>query len=159
MKALLGLALLSAAVLSAAQDIAPKAQLKLDKATAVAGSVIKGKVLLTFAESLHGYQNPPSESYQIPTKIEAAKGTTLLKALYPKGQPFLMAGDEKPSMVYQGKVEIPVEIRVPAKPGKHSIKLVVNYQQCDDNSCFAPGMLDIATALTVTAAPAPKKKK
>ncbi len=143
--------------MSAAQDTAPKAQLKLDKACAVAGSTLKGKIILTFADGLHGYQNPPSEDYQIPTKIEAAKGTTLLKALYPKGEPFLMAGEQKPAMVYQGRVEIPVEIKVPAKAGKHTIKLTVNYQQCNDSSCFPPGKIDLATALTVTAPP--KKKK
>ncbi|MEZ0325375.1 MAG: protein-disulfide reductase DsbD domain-containing protein [Fimbriimonas sp.] len=156
MKALLGFALLAATVLSFAQDIAPKAELKLDKTTAVAGSTVKGKIILTFADGLHGYQNPPSDDYQIPTKIEAAKGTTLLKTIYPKGEPFLMSGEEKPAMVYQGRVEIPVEIKVPAKAGKQTIKLAVNYQQCNDNSCFPPGKIELSSKLTVTAAP--KKK-
>jgi DsbC/DsbD-like thiol-disulfide interchange protein len=157
MKALLGFALLIASVAAFAQDSAPQAELKLDKTTAVAGSTIKGKVILTFAEGLHGYQNPPSEDYQIPTKIEALKGTTLLKAMYPKGEPFLMAGEKTPAMVYQGRIEIPVQIKVPAKAGKQTVKLAVNYQQCNESACFPPGKLDISSTLTVTAPP--KKKK
>ncbi|MEZ0324661.1 MAG: protein-disulfide reductase DsbD domain-containing protein, partial [Fimbriimonas sp.] len=60
------------------------------------------------------------------------------------------------AMVYQGRVEIPVEIKVPAKAGKQTIKLAVNYQQCNESSCFPPGKIALISKLTVTAAP--KKK-
>jgi DsbC/DsbD-like thiol-disulfide interchange protein len=157
MKVFLGILLCLASALSLAQDTAPKAELKLEKSSAVAGSIVKGKIVLTFAAGLHGYQNPPSESYQIPVKVEPVKGTTLLKAIYPKGEPFLMSGDEKPSMVYANRIEIPIQIKAPAKAGKQVIKLSLSYQQCNESACFPPGTLDLVGKLTVTA-PVKKKK-
>jgi DsbC/DsbD-like thiol-disulfide interchange protein len=138
-----------------AQDVAPKAELKLDKATAVVGQAVKGKVTVSFAEGLHAYQNPPVGEYEIPLKIEAAKGTTLVKAVYPKGEDFLMSGATAPTKVYKDKVEIPVILKAPSKAGKQTLKLSVNYQQCNDSACFPPGKVDITGTLTVSA---PAKK-
>lgn len=149
-------ALCAVSVSALAQDSAPKGTLKLDKPSGVAGAVLKGTITLTFAEGLHAYQNPPTESFQIPVTVAAAKGTTLAKTTYPKGVPFLMAGEEKPSLVYQGTVTIPVELKLATKAGKQTIKLSVDYQQCNDSSCYPPGKLELSTTVNVTAAP--KKK-
>lgn len=138
------------------QDVAPKAELKLDKTSAVVGQAVKGKVTITFGEGLHAYQNPPTGEYQIPLKLEAAKGTTLIKAIYPKGEDFLMSGEATPSKVYKDKIEIPVIVKAPTRPGKQTIKLSVNYQQCNDSACFPPGTVDVTGTLTVSI---PPKKK
>jgi DsbC/DsbD-like thiol-disulfide interchange protein len=146
-------ALMLLAALVLAQETKPKATLKFDKPTAVAGTTVKAKLILTFAEGLHGYQNPPTEDYQIPVEVTAAKGTTLGKVSYPKGKPFLMMGETKPSMVYEGTVEIPVEIKVQPRAGRQTVKVVVKYQQCTESNCFPPGQFEVTAVLNVTAAP------
>src|SRR4051794_19632299 len=90
------LALLSAAAFG--QAAAPTATLKFDKASATAGSVVKAPLVLTFADGLHGYKNPPADEYQIPVTISVIeKGFTLIKARYPVGSDFTMAGEAKPT--------------------------------------------------------------
>jgi DsbC/DsbD-like thiol-disulfide interchange protein len=153
MRSLLAATLPLLATIAFAQDVVPKAELKLDKVTAIAGSTVKGHITLTFSEGLHGYQNPPTVDYQIPVKVSAPKGTTLSKVSYPKGVDFLMAGETSPSKVYEGRLEIPVEIKVGKKPGKTTIKLTIDYQQCNMSSCFPPSKLEVRAPLTITKKP------
>jgi DsbC/DsbD-like thiol-disulfide interchange protein len=118
--------------------------------TAKAGSIVKATVQLTFADGLHGYQNPPSEEYQIPVRLEMqAKGFTLVKSDYPKGVMLPIGGDPKPCAVYEGVVKIPVTIKVGAKRGPATVTLVVSYQQCNDQSCYPPAKVEGSAKLTV----------
>jgi DsbC/DsbD-like thiol-disulfide interchange protein len=159
MKLLAAFVLIAVVALGFGQEVVPKATLTLDKATAVAGSVVSGKVTITFDSGLHGYQNPPTLDYQIPLKLEAQKGSLIYTARFPKGVPFLMEGEKEPSMVYENTIEIPVWVKASATPGQRPVKLTVTYQQCNASSCFPPGSLDISAPLTVTPAPKPKKGK
>jgi len=128
----------------------PTATLKFDKPSAVPGATVTGTLTLTFAEGLHGYQNPPSDEFQIPVKIEVVeKGFTLVKASYPKGVDFSMAGETKPAKVYQGKITIPITLKAATKPGTYNVNIRVNYQECNANSCFPPGVVVVKDALKV----------
>ncbi|HTQ10393.1 MAG TPA: hypothetical protein VMI31_10005, partial [Fimbriimonadaceae bacterium] len=53
--------------------------------TAKAGSTVKGIVEVTFADGMHGYQNPPTEDYMIPVKLTVDTKGFSLKPTYPKG--------------------------------------------------------------------------
>ena len=142
------LALLSAAAFG--QATPPTASLKFDKATAVPGSVVKATLMLTFAEGLHGYQNPPAEDYQIPVKVTVeGKTFTLVKAKYPKGSDFTMAGEAKPSKVYEGTIAIPLELKAGKMPGTYDVSVKVDYQQCNESSCFPPSSLTTKAKITV----------
>jgi thiol:disulfide interchange protein DsbD len=142
------LALLSAAAFG--QAAAPTATLKFDKPTAVPGSVVKATLTLSFAEGLHGYQNPPAEEFQIPVSVTVTeKGFVLVKAKYPKGADFTMAGESKPTKVYAGTVSIPLEIKASKKPGTYNVNVRVDYQQCNESSCFPPSDLTAKAKLTV----------
>lgn len=132
------------------QAAAPTATLKFDKSSAAAGSVVKATLTLTFAEGLHGYQNPPADEYQIPVSVSVIeKGFKLVKANYPKGMDFTMAGEAKPTKVYEGKISIPLEIKTGAKPGTYNVNVKISYQQCNDSSCFPPGDLVAKAQLKV----------
>lgn len=136
-------------VFALAQDTPPKVQLKLDKATAAAGSVVKGTVIVTFEKGLHGYQNPPSDPSMIPVSVVAADKTLkVLKVEYPKG--VNLAGSSEPVKVYEGTIQIPVQLRAPDKTGKATLKLKVNYQQCTESNCFAPNSVTASATLEVT---------
>src|SRR5690348_10112222 len=84
-------------------NTAPAVKLVLPK-EAKPGATVKGTVELTFAEGLHGYQNPPTDEYQIPVKVDAETKGFTLKATYPKGIMKAIGGDPKPSAVYEGTV-------------------------------------------------------
>lgn len=157
MKRLLAsLPFLVAAGAAMAQSAPPTITFKFDKASAAPGATIKGTLTITFADGLHGYQNPPSDQYQIPVKVSVIEsGFKLLKATYPKGTDFTMAGEEKPTKVYQGTIKIPVEIKASAKPGTYNVNVKLDYQQCNESSCFPPGEVVAKGTLTV-AKPAKK---
>lgn len=150
------LSLLSIALPVVAQlPDAPKLVFKLDKPTVVAAGTFKGTITLTFAEGLHGYQNPPADPNEIPISV-VAKGAKVLKVAYPKGIEFKMGGADKPSLVYTGTITIPVTFKANPKAGKQAFSVVVSYQQCNEGSCFPPGDLTAKSVITVTA---PAKKK
>jgi DsbC/DsbD-like thiol-disulfide interchange protein len=136
---------------------APKVELKLSKTQVQASGQLTGTVTVTFAEGLHGYQNPPSEDFQMPVTVKVdGKTFKLIKANYPKGVDATMAGDPKSFKAYLGTVTIPVTLKAPAKAGSHTLKVVVSYQQCNDQSCFPPG--DVAAIAKVKVVAAPKAK-
>lgn len=137
----------AASVVATAQT-PPTATLILPK-TAVAGQTVKAKLRVTFAEGLHGYQNPPSQDYMIPVKVESAIKGIPIKVSYPKGN-ILSVNDESVA-VYQGLVEIPVTITLPKKPGVVSVKLNVSYQQCTDDTgqCYPPDTVVATGKITV----------
>jgi len=156
--AIMPLALLGVA--AAQTDTPPTVSLKLDKATAAPGAVVKGVLKVTFSEGLHGYQNPPAQDYQIPVKVDAAtKGFVLTKATYPTGIDFAMAGETTPSKVYEGTIEIPVLVKVSQTPGTYSLALKLDYQQCNASACFAPSAVTAKAPLRVIAPAKPVTKK
>ncbi len=148
----MNLALLSILTLAAApvQDEAPSARVQFAKSTVKPGEKVKATLTLAFAPGLHGYQNPPSEDFQIPVTVKVVeKGFTLIKATYPAGVDFTMAGETKPARVYEGTITIPLELRAAAKAGTYNVAVRVDYQQCNENSCFPPGSVTTKAKLTV----------
>lgn len=156
---LLPLLLLLVSAFSVAQEAAPTAKLVLDTKAAKPGATITGKLVLTFAEGLHGYQNPPSKDYMIPVKLESANKAVGLKVAYPTGVPMIVAGETEPAKVYEGEIEFPIEVVLPKKAGVHNVDIKISYQQCDANACFPPATLNVSQKLTLKAAKPVKKKK
>jgi DsbC/DsbD-like thiol-disulfide interchange protein len=155
------LALLPLLAVATAQgpDEAPTASLKFAKPSATANATVKATLSLTFADGLHGYQNPPAEDYQIPVNVSVVeKGFKLVKVTYPKGSDFTMEGEQKPAKVYEGTVQIPLELKAAAKAGTYNVTIKVDYQQCNASSCFPPGSITTKAKLVVAAAPKKGKK-
>ena len=127
----------------------PTVKLTLPK-QAKPGAKVQAVVEITFAEGLHGYQNPPKEDYQIPVKVAFdCKGFVFAKPAYPKGVMRAIGGDPNPTPVYEGTLKIPVTVTVPKKPGATEIKVTVSYQQCNDSACFPPSTVTGAAKLIV----------
>lgn len=129
------------------------ASVKVDKPSVSAGATFTAHVSVTFPDGYHAYQNPPTESFEIPVKVELAGGSKfkLVKVQYPKGTPMKVAGDDKPSNVYTDTISIPVTLKSPAKAGAASFGLKVSYQQCNDQACLPPDTLDLTAKVTVKA--------
>lgn len=115
-----------------------------------AGSKLKGTLTVTFAEGLHGYQNPPLSEYQIPVKVAGEDKGIVLKVAYPKGQVKGVAGEQ--AAVYEGTIKIPIEITLPKKVGAFKPKLSLSYQQCTESACYPPGKVLVEGSITVTKA-------
>ena len=134
-------------------DTAPTAKLQFDKAPIQAGKPFTATLIVTFAEGLHGYQNPPSNPDLIPVEVKTGDKTfTVVKVAYPKGTPMPMPGEPKPLAVYSGTVKIPVTLKAPTKLGKTSLKLVFAYQQCNDKACFPPSKVNVEASVNVAKA-------
>lgn len=146
------MALTGLVALGTAQD-APRIELKLDAKTAKPSSEVKGTVIITFAPGLHGYQNPPSQSYQLPIVVKGDTGTTVLKVKYPAGHDEEVGGEV--AKVYSGRTVVPITFKAPAKAGPVKFGVVVEFQQCDASNCFAPDRAKGSATLTVVAAETP----
>ena len=145
---LLALSALTCASYAQEGNVAPKVEFKLDKTVVAANKPVTGTVTITFATGLHGYQNPPADKFQIPITIKLKSGATkLVKVVYPKGIPMKMEGDEKPSMVYEGTIKIPVTIQSGTKSG--AVVITFNYQQCTSSNCFPPSAVEAKTNLAI----------
>ena len=107
----------------------------------------KAELVVKFGEGLHGYQNPPSDTFEIPVTVKLKSGDAkLVKISYPKGADMKMVGDTKPTKVYSGSVTIPLSFVAGKKPG--ALVLSFNYQQCTDANCFPPSSVDAKADLT-----------
>ncbi|MDI9640926.1 protein-disulfide reductase DsbD family protein [Kamptonema cortianum] len=133
---------------------APSAKIDFEATQMFAGGYARAVVTLTFADGLHGYQNPPSEDYQIPVQLQTLEGTgKVLMVKYPEGEPHVMGGETKASMTYGGTVRFPVLIELPKKVGKVEVGIRVRYQQCDESACYPPGRIDVKQTLTLSSQP------
>lgn len=125
------------------------------KAVAI-GSKLTLTVTITFADGLHGYQNPPAGEYEIPVTVKIdGKEFKLLKAAYPAGTDATVGGGDKPTKTYGGAIKIPITLSVPAKIGAKTLKVVVSYQQCNETACFPPA--DVTATVKVNVVKQVKK--
>ncbi len=116
--------------------------------------MISGVATVTFGDGLHAYQNPPTQSYQIPVKLELVGPKGKLSAKYPAGTLGSVGGDPTPSRLYEGKVSIPFSVKLSKPMHAGEIKLRLSYQQCTEQSCFPPSSVLVVAKL----APAKSKK-
>jgi DsbC/DsbD-like thiol-disulfide interchange protein len=134
--------------LANAQEVPPQISVKVS--AAASGKPLAVTVSIQFEEGLHGYQNPPSDPFENPIKISVTdKRFKLLKVTYPKGVSMTQEGSTKSSLVYMGKVDFPVQIELPKKPGKYTIPLNIAYQQCSDRTCYPPSSASVKVQVTI----------
>jgi len=144
-----------AAYACAQGDTAPKATLAVSSPKVTVGKSFTAVLTVTFAEGLHGYQNPPTDPTLIPVTVKLSDGTfKLVKVAYPKGVPASVGGESKPVAVYEGTVKIPITLIAPKKPGKVALNVSFGYQQCNSAACFPPGTVAAKVSVNVVKATA-----
>lgn len=140
--------LLSMPALSSVRDeLPPKISVALSKATVKRGETVKSVLKIRFAEGFYGYQNPPTEEYQIPVTLATKPPGVKIKVAYPKG--VLREGVGATAALYEGDVDIPFEVAVDRPRGRVLATFDVRYQQCTETNCFPPRTKSVQTALTV----------
>jgi len=97
----------------------------------------------------HAYANQPGDDSLTPTSVQVSSEPKpeSVKAAYPRGEPFMAPGFNKPVFIYEGKVTIPITIKraeVNGKPDTGPLTLSVRYQVCDDKTCLPPRTVKVA---------------
>jgi len=106
-------------------------------------------VELEVAEGWHVNANPASFDFLIPTTIEGVDGLETLPVEYPKGRRFQPAFVAEPIEVYEGRLEIPVELTgegageaagsaAERDEREEGLRLAVRFQACDHERCLPP---------------------
>lgn len=141
-------ALLTLPALAGMRDeVPPKLSVVPAKTTVARGETVKGVVKIEFAEGLHGYQNPPTDEYQIPVAISTKTPGVKLKVSYPKG--VIRESMGAPTALYEGKVDFPFEVTIDRPRGRVPVTFEVRYQQCTETNCFPPQTRSVQTVFTV----------
>lgn len=118
-----------------------------------AGGSAEANVTLTVRSGYHVNANPPTFPYLKPTELEvpAAEGVTIGLITYPTALAKKFPFADKPLAVYEGESVIKATLKAEqtAKPGARSLSARVRIQACDDQVCYAPGMLPLAIPVNI----------
>ena len=104
----------------------------------------------------HINAHKPTLDYLIPTEITSAlpRGITLSNAVYPEGQMMKFPFSATQLKVYEGEVVFRLHLRAAADAalGPVDLPLQLEYQACNDRSCFPPVKLPVTAHLEIAPA-------
>jgi Disulphide bond corrector protein DsbC len=115
------------------------------------GAAGKGVVTLNIEGGYHVNSSRPSGENLIATAVSVtSKDVKVGRVSSPAGRSKKFSFSDKPLSVYEGRVSFPFTVSVPAafKGNTARFHIVVRYQACNNEACFAPKTKDI----TITAA-------
>ncbi len=119
----------------------------------VAGQTGEAKVNLTIQNGYHVNSNPPTYPYLKPTELEipANEGVSVAFITYPDPLTKKFAFAEKPLAVYEGETTLRVMLKADksARKGQRSLSAKLRIQACDEQVCYAPGMLEFSLPLDI----------
>lgn len=124
----------------------------LEKRTVTPGSTLRGKITLDIPKGLHVNSHRPNSEYAIPTAVKLkADGLTIGKIVYPRGKNQKFQFSESELNVYEGRIAIPFEVRVPASFRRKRLTVIatVRYQACTEEVCYAPRNKTVVMTATV----------
>ena len=89
--------------------------------------------------------------------LEAAAGLTLEAVRFPKPHPIQADYADGDLLVYEGQTVfyLPIKVGEEVPPGSQRLKLEVEYQACDEFTCFIPNTVVLEAALPVVGAGKP----
>ena len=128
------------------------------KATPLATTLAKGEsgeaiVRLKIDDGYHVNANPPSFSYLIATELNLtpAAGISVDSINYPKGLTKKFSFSNEPLVVYEGETDLKVRLSAAktAQTGEHNLSAKLRVQACDDQVCYAPGIMDLTLPVTI----------
>ncbi len=155
--ALLFICITASSALAAQPTTAP-VETVLNLSALPQGKEAKLAVVVDVPEGLHAQSATPSQPNYIPFKVtmEPSAAVEFSPPIYPRGEdknyPQLGALN-----VYTGRVVVIVPLKVKADAPLGDVKLEgkLQYQMCDDRSCYAPQRPKIAVETKIVAADAP----
>jgi DsbC/DsbD-like thiol-disulfide interchange protein len=155
------LAFFFAAMVCAAQSDGSRARGKSYVTTDVvptltlqAGQTAQAELRFRVNPGFHVNSHTPGSELLIPTTLEF-KPLEKIKAgkiVYPPGQQLALQFSPKDKLdVYSGDIvtQVPVIVAKDAPIGQYSLKGELQYQACNDNSCFPPKSLPVEITVIV----------
>ena len=124
----------------------------IGKGTVVRGQAARGNVVMTIPGGLHVNSSRPSSEYAIPTVVTIrGTGIRVSRVTYPRGRNRKFQFSENLINVYEGRVNFPFTVTVPANFKGNSIRVTaaVRYQACTDEVCYPPRTKNIVMTARV----------
>jgi DsbC/DsbD-like thiol-disulfide interchange protein len=119
-----------------------------------AGQTAQAELRFRVNPGYHVNSHTPGSDLLIPTTLEF-KPLEKIKAgkiVYPPGQQLALQFSPKDKLdVYSGDIvtQVPVIVAKDAATGQYSLKGELQYQACNDNSCFPPKSLPVEITVVV----------
>ena len=106
---------------------------------------------ISIQSGYHINANPATFDYLITTELtfDKSDGITFGKPVYPAAKKMKFQFAEQPLAVYEGNVQIklPLQVAPNAAKGKRSLAAHLRVQACDEEKCFPPDTLQVASAI------------
>ena len=119
------------------------------------GTTIRAAVEIQVAPGMHVNANPPSYEWLIPVEltIKGSEDVRVATTFYPEAIHKKFPYDEKPYAVYEDVFVVGLELEVSedATLGEQPVQIVLDYQACNDEACFAPSKATLDLPLTIAA--------
>jgi thioredoxin:protein disulfide reductase len=110
-------------------------------------------VNVTIQNGYHINANPPTYPYLKATELEISpgEGISFASVTYPKALNKKFPFAEKPLAVYEGETGLKAILKADkaAKAGQRSLSGSLRIQACDDQVCYAPGVLQLAIPVNI----------
>lgn len=118
------------------------------------GKATNAEVKFTITKGYHVNSNKPTAEFLIPTTLSLKPSNELSmgKVAYPPGHDFALSFDPKQKLnVYTGDValNVPIIAGKTAKRGTYKLAGELEYQACNDYSCFPPRKAPVEITVVV----------
>jgi hypothetical protein len=124
-----------------------------DETKLAAGGAGEAAVRLDIAEGYHVHANPASDKFYIATEVQAApqEGITPGKPVYPKAITRKLEFSKTPLALYEGQpiVKLPLRADAGVAKGRHTLRVTVRVQACNDQACQPPRNIETLIPVTI----------
>jgi hypothetical protein len=88
--------------------------------------------------------------------LAGADGVSVVEAFYPEPESRKFPYDDQPYLVYQGTFVVGLTLAVAADipAGGRDLEVILDYQACNDEACFAPAKTSTRLPVMIVADPA-----
>lgn len=104
---------------------------------------------------MHVNANPPTYDWMIPVEVsvKGVDGVSVVETFYPDPVSRKFPYDDEPYLVYEDTFVIGFVLAVGADmpPGGRDLEVVLDYQACNDEACFAPTETSIVLPIMIVA--------
>ncbi|MGE5401341.1 MAG: protein-disulfide reductase DsbD [Ignavibacteriales bacterium] len=113
------------------------------------GSKVKAAFKIKIEDTWHINSNKPKDEYLIPSSVQLdslknPSGALLASVSYPAAKDLKLEFSDNPVSVFEGDVTVTGEIEIPENtaPGSYPVKVLLNYQSCNNSTCLAPDVAE-----------------
>jgi hypothetical protein len=108
---------------------------------------------LAIQSGYHVNANPPTYPYLKATEVQipATDGLSVGFIVYPDAVTKTFPFAEQPIAIYEGETTLKVDLKADktANKGERRLAAKVQVQACDDQVCYAPGMIDLSIPVSI----------